>query len=91
MLRQGEANPNATPAAKFLNLGRGSQRATARSSLCEESQAAPMGRAERIEWASFDWEDGEAVPGPRAPAGTSDEDALECEKLFTRERSWYVS
>lgn len=46
---------------------------------------------ERIEWASFDWEDGEAVPGPGAPAGTPGDEALECENLFTRERSWYAA
>lgn len=46
---------------------------------------------ERIEWAGFDWEDGEAVPGPGAPAGTPDEEALENENRFTRERSWYAA
>ncbi|MDZ4306280.1 MAG: hypothetical protein U0988_00205 [Allopontixanthobacter sp.] len=46
---------------------------------------------ERIEWAGFDWEEGEAIPGPGAPAGTPDEQAQECEDRFTQGRSWYVA
>ena len=46
---------------------------------------------ERIEWAGLDWEDGEAVPGAGAPAGTPGAEALANERRFTGERSWYAA
>lgn len=46
---------------------------------------------ERIEWGGFDWEDGDPVPGPGAPAGTPDDVAKDYEKQFLHERSWYAS
>lgn len=46
---------------------------------------------ERIEWASFDWEAGEAVPGQGAPLGAPEEEAASVEGRFMRERSWYAA
>lgn len=46
---------------------------------------------ERIEWASLDWEEGEAVPGPGPWPIEDAQAAEERESIFKGEQSWYAA
>ena len=46
---------------------------------------------ERVEWAGFDWEEGEVLPGADPWPPRNPKDAAEAEQAFIGKRSWYMA